>query len=68
MSNLRRPLVLGLSTCALLLMSSRVVRKNHASAARDGANLEPAGDEQSSSKNKESATARMQIEPASWSD
>ncbi|HWA96251.1 MAG TPA: hypothetical protein VG844_16755 [Terracidiphilus sp.] len=68
MSNLRRPLVLGLSTCALLLMSSRVVKKNQASAARDAANMEPDNNEELMPREADTAGAKLHTEPAKWTD
>ncbi|MDE3200854.1 MAG: hypothetical protein KGN79_08025 [Acidobacteriota bacterium] len=68
MSNLRRPLVLGLSTCALLLMSSRVAKKNQAAAAREGTDLEPDSENDSAPLAAEKASAQLRIEPAHWTD
>jgi hypothetical protein len=49
-------------------MSSRVVKKNQASAARDAANMEPDNNEELMPREADTAGAKLHTEPAKWTD
>ena len=68
MSNLRRPLVLGLSTCALLLLSTRGTKRDLAIDPGEGENAEPGNEERTSRMEAENTPQKLQVESASWTD
>lgn len=62
MGNLRRPLILGLSTCALLLLSSRGLKRTADNGVREGSERHKRDESKPAEPEHELRSTSMQTE------